>query len=356
MDNAQKLRIGILGLGPICQAAHLEAVRRAQLTELVAICDVAEDLCKHFSQVHHVPTYYTSYEEMLKNPDIDAIVIGTAHEYHVKFARMAIAAGKHVLCEKPLGIDIKECETLRDEIKSSGLTFRVGHMKRFDPGIEFAKQFIHDELGKVAAIQAWYCADIYMHDYCNNLQPIIERSVDAQVSTYKQQKDYETYKLLDHCSHLLDTAIYLCGPIQSLQARHTSVDDLSCWQIAINYENGIIGTLDYSLTIRMDWREGFLVYGQNGSVQAKTYNPWYFKASEVETYLASSGNYTRPIAIDGHVFKRQLQSFAHEILQGGRKQGADIDDGIAVVRCIAAIKKSIAENRLVNLSEVEGGI
>ena len=75
MDHKPKVRIGVLGLGPISQTAHMEAVRRAGNTELAAICDVAEDLCKYFAAVHHVPKIYLRYEDMLADPDIDAVVI-----------------------------------------------------------------------------------------------------------------------------------------------------------------------------------------------------------------------------------------------------------------------------------------
>lgn len=355
MDHKPKVRIGVLGLGPISQAAHMEAVRRAGNTELAAICDVAEDLCKYFAAVHHVPKIYLRYEDMLADPDIDAVVIGTAHEYHIECARMAVAAGKHVLCEKPLGIDLEACELLRQEVSRSGLVFQVGHMKRFDPGIVYAKDAM-SRLGPIGAIQAWYCVDIYMHDYCGNVQPLIERSAAVKASPYKQEKDYETYKLLDHCSHLLDTARYLGGEIKALQARHNRVEELSCWQIGIAYANGVIGTLDYSLNIAMDWREGFLVYGKNGSIQAKTYNPWFFKSSEVEVYWAESEKYERPIGFDAHVFKLQMRGFADQILHGGPMQGAAIDDGIAAVRGIAAIKRSAASGQWVELEQMKGKI
>src|SRR6266536_4263815 len=135
MKKEEKLlKVGVLGCGPISQAAHLEACRKAHNTELYAICDVAENLLEKMAIIHHVKHTYTDYDKMLANPEIEAIIIGIADQFHVSAAQKAIEAGKHVLIEKPLGVTIEECEQLREKVKASGLVFQVGNMKRFDAG------------------------------------------------------------------------------------------------------------------------------------------------------------------------------------------------------------------------------
>src|SRR4051794_14555387 len=91
-----QVRIGVLGAGPIAQAAHFEALNKARNAQLHAICDVAGDLLAEMSAIHHPARTFTEYAAMLADRDLDGVVVATADQYHVAAAREAIAAGKHV--------------------------------------------------------------------------------------------------------------------------------------------------------------------------------------------------------------------------------------------------------------------
>src|ERR1700730_5655755 len=137
--EARLLRIGVVGAGPISQAAHFEACRRARNAELYAICDLAEGLLTSMGGIHHPHTTYLDYNEMLADPHVEAVIVATADQFHVSMASLALAAGKHVLVEKPLAVSVDECEALRQDVLQSGCLLQVGTMKRFDPGIAFAQ-------------------------------------------------------------------------------------------------------------------------------------------------------------------------------------------------------------------------
>src|SRR2546421_4097124 len=138
--EARLLRIGVLGCGPIAQIAHFEACRKARNAELDAICDVAEDLRLKMAAIHSPRVTYKNYDEMLADPKIEAIIVAVADQFHVPLCLKAIAAGKHVLVEKPLGVTIEECEELRGKVRESKLVLQVGNNRRFDPGIAFARR------------------------------------------------------------------------------------------------------------------------------------------------------------------------------------------------------------------------
>ena len=82
----------------------------------------------------------------------------------------------------------------------------------------------------------------------------------------------------------------------------------------------------------MDWHEGFQIYGENGSVVAKTFNPWYYKTSEVDIFREADASWHRPLGADGHFYRRQLEGLADVVLHGAPMTGADLEDGIASVR------------------------
>src|SRR5215469_5969922 len=128
--EARKLRIGVLGCGPISQAAHFTACHKAQNAELYAICDQAEDLVNRMNALHGPQVSYLNYDQMLADPQVEAVIVAIADQFHVEAARKALAAGKHVLVEKPLGVNVEECESLRTQVRETGLVLQVGTMKR----------------------------------------------------------------------------------------------------------------------------------------------------------------------------------------------------------------------------------
>ena len=89
--------------------------------------------------------------------------------------------------------------------------------------------------------------------------------------------DLQRYYMLAHGSHLVDTARFFCGEIVSVDARLTQRYGAYCWFVATEFANGAVGHLDLTVSVRMDWHEGVQIYGQHGSVLAKTHNPWLFK-------------------------------------------------------------------------------
>jgi predicted dehydrogenase len=286
--EALQLRIGVLGCGPIAQAAHFEACRRARNAELYAICDLAEDLVARMSAIHEPRVTYLDYDEMLADPQIEAVIVATADQFHVEHASRALAAGKHVLVEKPIGVTVDECEALCEQVQGSGLILQIGTMKRFDPGIAFARQFIKEDMGQLLALKAWYCDSTYRYTMTDNLQPILVTSAHARRPVGDPKANKRRYYLLGHGSHLVDTARFLGGEIVRVQARLIEKFGAYCWFVATEFADGSVGHLDLTMAVRMDWHEGFQVYGEYGSVVGKTPNPWYLRSSAPVRWSASA--------------------------------------------------------------------
>lgn len=173
------LRIGVLGCGPIAQFAHFDACRKARNAELYAICDVAEDLRERMAAVHQPKVAFRDYDDMLADPQVEAVIVAIADQFHVPATLKAIEAGKHVLVEKPLGTTVESCRELRDRVAPKGLVVQVGNNRRFDPGIAFARRFIREEMGERIALKAWYYDSIYRYTMTDNLQPIPVTSGNA---------------------------------------------------------------------------------------------------------------------------------------------------------------------------------
>lgn len=356
MPEEKRLRVGVLGCGPIAQAAHFESANKAKNVELHAICDVADDLRERMAATYAPTKSFRDYDEMLADPDLDAVIVATADAFHVAAATRALEAGKHVLCEKPLGVAVEEVEALRRVVDKSGLVLQVGHMKRFDPGIQSAKAFIDREMGEMLALKAWYCDSTHRYAMTDAVQPQIIRSKAAKRPAGDPKADLERYYMLAHGCHLLDVARFLGGEIVEVEARLNNRFGARCWFIDVAFANGALGHLDLTVAVRMDWHEGFQIYGQNGSVIGKTYNPWYFKSSDVDIFHEATGETTRVLGADGHFYRRQLEGFADVILNRAPMTGANVEDGLASVRGMVAIARSAHSGKPVKLADATGAV
>ena len=350
------LRLGILGCGPIAQIAHFDAARKARNIELTAICDLADDLRERMAALHQPRAAYRDFDEMLADARIEAVLIGVADQFHVPLALKAIHAGKHVLVEKPLGVTIEECETLRQQVCDAKLVLQIGHNRRFDPGIAFARKFVREEIGALLSFKAWYWDSVYRYTMTDNLQPLPQTSVAARRPEGNPKADKRRYFLLTHASHLVDTARWLGGELVSVRARLAERSGAFCWYVEVEFAHGALGHIDLTIPVRGDFEEGFQIQGEHGSVKGQVFLPWFHKASLVECFSAKDRQFHRPLGEDAHTYKLQLESFADTILHGTPQQGANADDGVAALRALVAIARSVETGERVRLADVTGAV
>ena len=355
-QDSRQLRLGILGCGPISQVAHFDAAKKARNVELTAICDLADDLRERMVALHQPRFAYRDFDEMLAGDQIDAVLIGVADQFHAPLALKAIAAGKHVLVEKPLGVTIEECEELSRRVRDSRLIFQTGNNRRFDPGIAFARDFVQQQIGQLLSLKAWYWDSVYRYTMTDNLQPVPMVSASARRPEGNPKADKRRYFVLTHASHLVDTARWLGGDIVSVRARHSESFGAFCWYVEVEFANGALGHLDLTIPVRGDFEEGFQIQGEHGSVKGQVFLPWFHKTSLVECFSAKDRQYHRPMGEDAYTYKLQLESFADVILNGAPQRGATVEDGTAALRALVAIARSAETGERVRLTDVSGGV
>jgi predicted dehydrogenase len=356
MKQQQCLRVGILGCGPISQFAHLESGQKGRNVVLRAVCDADAGLANRFGQFYDAERIYLDYDEMLADEQVDAVIVATSDAFHVPAAMKALAAGKHVLCEKPVGIAVEEVEELASKVRETGLVLQIGHMLRFDPGIEAAHDFIRNEIGELLALKAWYCDSTHRYAMTDAVQPMPRFGAKALKPQGDPRSDRARYYMLAHGCHLVDLARHLAGPITAVRARLSERFGAYCWFVDTEFEDGTLGHLDLTVAVRMDWHEGFQIYGEHGSAIGKIFNPWYYKSSEVDLFRERDASTRRVLGADAHFYRRQLEGFADVILKGVPMQGASIDDGIASVRAMVAIAHSARSGHRVALADVAGAV
>jgi predicted dehydrogenase len=335
------LKIGLLGCGPIAQFAHLPALAKARRVALHAICDGAEDLLHTMGQRYGVQQLYQDYATFLRQADIDAVLIAVADAFHVPLAVQAVAAGKHVLVEKPLGTNSAECCELLREVRRTGLKLQVGAMKRHDPGIAFAHRFVQERLGPILSVSGWYCDTLFRPALQETLLPPTATSRSAVRPSADPKTDHEHYSLVTHGAHLFDNLRYLGGSISSLAARHSEQCGQHSWHGLLDFEHGGAGHFELTVKVNADWSEGYRIYGQNGSVEVRTFLPFYYRPSEVRAFDARTEQWHTPLGAHSNPYKNQLEAFARSVLDG-EPVNPDASEGLATVQLLEAVEASVA--------------
>ncbi len=144
----RKINIVHVGLGRLGKQHACNIANRLQYATLKALCDVNEEQLKKLAKEWSVEKIYTDFDEMIKDEEIEAVSIASPSGFHCKQIEAALKAGKHVFCEKPLGVTIEECEYIEKLSKEyPKLIIMPGFMRRFDPSYKQAKEMI--DAGKI---------------------------------------------------------------------------------------------------------------------------------------------------------------------------------------------------------------
>lgn len=152
---SQKVRWGILSTANIGRARVIPAIKESSNGEVVAVASRTMERARQFAADNDIPTAHGSYEELLANPNVDAIYNPLPNSQHAKWSIRSAEAGKPMLCEKPLASNAAEAQQMVDAFKSRDLLFAEAFMYRFHPQTERVLQLIaEDAIGDVHLIQA----------------------------------------------------------------------------------------------------------------------------------------------------------------------------------------------------------
>jgi predicted dehydrogenase len=368
IQSSERIRLGVIGCGPITLNAHADAIAKAANIQLHAIADRDEVLLVDMTERLHPVRGYRDGDELLDDPKVDLVLIAVHDRFHVQLARKALAAGKHVLVEKPLGISVEECEQMRPLVPKDKV-FAVGCNRRFLPGVRATKQFLAEEGGDVISYSSYYYDSTFRHavTQANKFPPAVKSGGNI---ARPQGPDWKTtdkriYNWLTHGPHLLDMARHVIGPISAIRATHREVNlggsalDSSrghVWLVDLRFANGPSGQSLLLLPRAGEFEEGFELHCAGGHVTCSYPYVW-FQRERTRIYSAVRKMFWSPDAQDCHTFRLQLEALAQAILTGGPQVNANLDDGIACVKAlVAASYSSLHEGEWVDIEEIGGDL
>lgn len=254
----KKIKFAIIGTGRIGQR-HAEHIHN--LGELSAVCDIKEDVVKSLAQKYNCK-YYTDIDHLLKNENsIDVVSICTPNGFHAEHTIKSLKSGKHVLCEKPMALTVKDCESMITEAERANRRLFVVKQNRFNPPIVALKNVIDENhLGKIYSVQL-NCFWNRNEDYYKN-------------SDWKGTKKLDGGTLFTQFSHFVDLLYWLIGDIKNVYSMlrnfgHQGIIEFEDTGVAIlEFDNGVLGTINYTVNSYKKNMEGSItIFAEKGTVK-----------------------------------------------------------------------------------------
>ena len=306
MAEQKDLRIGLLGFGSMGRT-HTWAVRNLPFffgalpfrAVTAGVCTTTEEKSRRVAEEFGIPIATANEDDLIGNPDIDIIDICTPNNCHYRTVKKALAAGKHVLCEKPLCLTGAEADELAALERASGKTCGMVFNNRWLAPVMRAKQLIDE--GRLGDLISYHA--VYRHNSC--LDP-------ARRAGWKQNRDIcGGGTLFDLGSHVIDLMTWLCGRMIRV-AGHAQIvcpthldRDGNEWRtnadeaFYMNAEtaDGVFGTMEFSkVTVGENDDLSFEIFGRSGALKFSLMEPnwlYFYDATLPDAPLGGSKGYTR---------------------------------------------------------------
>ncbi len=258
--TASPIRFAILGFGSFAERAIAPALRAAPGAELVAIQKRSLDQAREKALEHRIPLYFDSVDETVVHPDVDAVFIVSANGAHCAQTIAAAQAGKHVLVEKPMALNVREAEAMIATCVQHKVTLMVGHMIRFSPLVNRMRDIIASGvLGQVTYAKANFIYDARL----SHRTWLYDRKVAGGGPVF------------DIGVHCIDTLRYVLADevIETagiLEPVPTETRTEASAQIALRFSRGTIGSVycSYDAPVR---RKQIEIQGTEGSLRAEDF-------------------------------------------------------------------------------------
>ena len=341
---------GVVGCGMIAHF-HAKALADIRGAKLVAGFDMVPAAADKLAEATGCTPYYR-LADMLADPAVDVVTIGTPSGAHMEPAVAAARAGKHVIVEKPLEITLRRCDRIIRECEKAGVVLSTIFPSRFhESSIEMKRALDAGRFGRLTvgdAIVKWY-----------------------RTQAYYDSGDWRgTWELdgggalMNQAIHSVDLLTWLMGPVAEIRAQtallaheRIAVEDVA--MATLRFENGALGIIEASTAIYPGYLKRIEIHGSGGSaiMEEEDLIKWDFAKKaprdaaiheKMSQQISGGGGAADPAAIGHHGHTRQFQDVLKAIKKGTRP-AVDGAEGRRSVEIILAIYKAAETGRAVKL-------
>lgn len=366
MDGSRQVRIGIVGCGAVSDYHHVPAIQLDPRATLVAASDTNAELLASRRDQWQLPQTFADPLSLCRDPNVDAVIIATPNFTHKEIAVEAAKHGKHVMCEKPLGLNATQVAEMLAAARDAGVVHMTAFTYRFAPAMKCLRHLLRSgQLGEPRHFRS-------------------QRFLDWPETSWgwrQYQKTAGAGDLYDMTIHRIDFAIDLLGPIKSLcgalaryAPRTTTVDGGTCppsdvddWSCLVaEFANGATGVWEGTTLAKGYGRNGFghewaEINGSDASAVYQLHEP-------NQILLGRTGDDLKPVPVPDEFLKPpgsprnphegkpatvfrydQMWEFVSAIVER-REAVPSFADGLAAQRVADAVIESYNQRRWVELS------
>ena len=334
------LKMAVLGCGRIGKM-HADNIALHDRTELVGVFDVHAPAAKEVAEKHGVDVFETA-AAAITSKQVEALLIATPTPTHVDMIEQAVTAGKAVLCEKPIDLDLARVNALQQRIAGKDVPIMLGFQRRFDPGHAAAEQAARNgEIGELHQViitsrDPGMAADAYIETSGGIFRDMTIHDLDLA----RFMLGEEVTTVCAHGSRLVDPALM------------QRCDDYDTVAVTLITKSGKQAVITNSREAVYGYDQRVELFGSKGMVISENH-----RDHDMSKHLATATNVSAPLQ---HFFiERYDKAFNAEIgfFVDAVKDGADIpiglEDGRLALLLADACCKSIAEGRSILTSELE---
>ena len=258
-----RVKFGLIGCGDISRKRVAPALRDSSLCELIAINRAQTDKAEAFAKEFGARRWYADWRELLADKEIDAVYVATPVYLHAKQVVAAAEVGKHVLCEKPMALNVAECRGMIEACKANGVKLGIAYYRHFYPVVKRIKEIMASgEIGTPVLAQCnafeWFDVD-----------PSHPRSwlLDKRKSGGGPMMDFGC--------HRIEVLLDLLGKVKRVESLLSNsffrreVEDVAV--ATLKFEQGIVATLTVTHSAR-EPRDTLDLFGSDGSIHVPVLN------------------------------------------------------------------------------------
>jgi myo-inositol 2-dehydrogenase/D-chiro-inositol 1-dehydrogenase/scyllo-inositol 2-dehydrogenase (NAD+) len=332
--------IGLIGAGRAGMIHARNFASRVPYAKMIAVSDVAKESAAQAAAELGISAWYTDWHELLANRAVDAVIVVTPTKFHCEIVVEAAKAKKHILCEKPMAMNRKECLLMNEAALANNVNLQIGFMRRFDANFKRAKELVDSgAIGQVVTVKSLThgpsIPQEWMYDIEKSNGPL------AEVNSH----DIDTLRWFTGSD--AESLYAIAGNFRCDNARTKYPDFYDTVLMNIRMKNGMLGNIDGAQGVQYGYNARVDIVGTDGHIEigglAENTTLLYTKDKQFRGDTVKSWT-----ALFFEAYVNEDISFIKSIRDGKQPEITGID-GMAAVDIVRAGNTSIKSGQIVRL-------
>lgn len=337
---SEKLKWGVMGNATIARVCVIPAIQKSHNGIVHALASRSLEKANVVAQENHIARVYDDYRSLINDPAVEAIYLPLPNHLHCQWSRAALAAGKHVLCEKPLACNAKEAEQMADAARQADRLLMEGFMYRFHPRSKEIRKLVGlERIGKPRLVRSAFCYRMDAADYKNPNNARLKTEMGGGA-------------LLDVGCYGVSVARWLFGAepvqVQCQAVYHPGGVDVHTAGILL-FEGDRIATLEASMISGL--QQTYTVVGESGVIELPhdAFIPW--EKDALFTLREKNADHADPAIVEGvDEYRLMVEHFVDAVRREACPEFSTTES-IANMRVMDALAESARAGKCVKVEK-----